>query len=181
MLKAGAGTGAIAAHAEYKRGYPSLDPEDAPLNTAALFVAISASLETIGRRGLASNELAARASQAIELFELLATAPGSALRDDVFSVCVSWYHDFEECFGNVTAMCRACFDGLVDSKVAKKIQVAGGTLNIRPANAIPQCPLCREPATTAKPLNVVASVVKVAEARKREARSGSPTERTLEA
>ena len=47
LLKAGAGTGAIAAHAEYKRGYPSHDPEDAPLNTAALFVAISASLETI--------------------------------------------------------------------------------------------------------------------------------------
>mmetsp|Transcript_40019 Transcript_40019/g.105783 ORF Transcript_40019/g.105783 Transcript_40019/m.105783 type:complete len:294 (-) Transcript_40019:237-1118(-) len=61
------------------------------------------------------------------------------------------------------AMCRSCFVGLVASKVTKRVQVPGGTLNLRPANAIPRCPLCREPATTAKPMKALARVCRAAE------------------
>lgn len=60
------------------------------------------------------------------------------------------------------AMCRPCFAGLVASKVTKRIQVPGGFLNIRPAEAIPRCPLCREPATMAKPMKALASVCRAA-------------------
>lgn len=57
-------------------------------------------------------------------------------------------------------MCRVCFDGLKDSKVTQRIRVPGGTFNVRPASDIPRCPICREPATTAKPMNALASVCK---------------------
>ena len=59
--------------------------------------------------------------------------------------------------------CRACFDGLVDSTMTRKIKVPGGTLNIRPKDAIPRCPICREPATTAKPMSALASVCKASD------------------
>ena len=45
--------------------------------------------------------------RAIELFDLLAVAPGRALEADVFSIAVKSYHEYEECLGNVTGMCRS--------------------------------------------------------------------------
>ena len=49
---------------------------DAPLNTAALFVGVAASLESLGRAGLDEAELEMRTQHALELFEQLAVAPG---------------------------------------------------------------------------------------------------------
>lgn len=126
LLRRGATTRAIVPHVRYgaqgAQGVPWYDPDGAPLNTAALFVGVAASLETLGRacttaaaggqsetagEKLAAAELEARRAEAAALFAALAEAPGSALRDDVFGVSVSFYHEFEECFGSVAAMCRA--------------------------------------------------------------------------
>ena len=60
-------------------------------------------------------------------------------------------------------MCRSCYDGIAESKVTRRFQVPGGTLTIRPAGAAPQCPICREPATSVKPMSVLASMCKAAD------------------
>ena len=70
---------------------PWFDPDNAPLNTAALFVGVAASLESLGRAGGEPKAaMEARRAAATELFAALATAPGAAVRDDVFSVCVKY-------------------------------------------------------------------------------------------
>lgn len=113
LLRRNVGTASIEAQCVYVEGGAAgvewFDPEDAPLNTAALFVGVAASLETLGRSGASTSELDERTERAIELFRLLATVPGNALERDVFSVCVPFYHEYEECFGNITAMCRSLF------------------------------------------------------------------------
>ena len=60
-------------------------------------------------------------------------------------------------------MCRSCYDGIAESKVTRRFQVPGGTLTIRPAGAVPQCPICREPATSVKPMSALASMCKAAD------------------
>ena len=60
-------------------------------------------------------------------------------------------------------MCRSCYDGIAESKVTRRFQVPGGTLTIRPAGAAPQCPICREPATSVKPMSALASMCKAAD------------------
>ena len=60
-------------------------------------------------------------------------------------------------------MCRSCYDGIADSTVTKRFQVPGGTLKIRPAGAAPKCPICREPATSVKPMSALASMCKAAD------------------
>ena len=60
-------------------------------------------------------------------------------------------------------MCRSCYDGIADSTVTKRFQVPGGTLKIRPAGAVPKCPICREPATSVKPMSALASMCKAAD------------------
>ena len=58
------------------------------------------------------------------------------------------------------AMCRACFDGISDSGVTRRMATNGGTLTIRPASSIPACPICREPAPSVKPMSVLARLCK---------------------
>ena len=60
-------------------------------------------------------------------------------------------------------MCRSCYDGIAESKVTRRFQVPGGTLKIRPAGAVPQCPICREPATSVKPMSALAIMCKAAD------------------
>ena len=60
-------------------------------------------------------------------------------------------------------MCKPCYDGVVKSKVTMRIKVTGGYLNIRPADAVPQCPMCREPAETTKPMVALAAMCKAAD------------------
>lgn len=97
LLRRGAGTHAIVPHAHYApgghAGVPWFDPDSAPLNTAALFVGVAARLEARGRDGMPESVLEAQRAEAATLFAALATAPGTALRDDVFSVCVRYYHE----------------------------------------------------------------------------------------
>ena len=142
LLQSGAGTGAIAHHCTYVAGgwagVEWYDPEDAPLNTAALFIGVAASLESLGRSGASAAHLDARVVVALDLFQQLAVAPGNALEDDVFSVSVRFYHEYEECFGNVTAMCRSLYrtaclydaGDRVDRLHAKQFPLPGGNLRL---------------------------------------------------
>ena len=62
------------------------------------------------------------------------------------------------------AMCRKCFDGVVDAGVTRKIPVAGGGfLTIRPKSSTPACPICRSDASAVTPMRNLASAVKAAE------------------
>ena len=60
-------------------------------------------------------------------------------------------------------VCRACYEGMLKSKVTMQIAVPGGRLNIRPVGSVPQCPLCREPAPTVAPMAALAKVCKASD------------------
>jgi hypothetical protein len=61
------------------------------------------------------------------------------------------------------AVCRKCFDGVVDAGVTRRIPVAGGHLTIRPKSATPQCPMCRADASSVTPMRNLAMAAKATE------------------
>ena len=113
LLRSGAGTSKVAALRSVDgtgdvKNFVTGDSDAAQhegRNLAALLVACVTLVDTEPELSLRSALLA----DAVELFTLLAEAPGHALLDDVFGVEVSFYHNYEEVVASVAQLCQNVF------------------------------------------------------------------------